>query len=150
MRHRNGLKRVAHQAVQFAPGLLGVEQINVDGTGMGHTLLDALFGDLVKGHAGWRRQGQAQNVGQMPADGFAFAVRVGCKQDAVALLASAFSSLTSFLLALDGDILRRKAVVHINAQLAGGQVTHVAHAGRNFIAPAQVFADGLCFGGGLL
>ena len=53
------------------------------------------------------------------------------------------------LLALDGDILRRKAIVHINAQLAGGQVTHVAHAGRNFIAPAQVFADGLCFGGGL-
>ena len=116
---------------------------------MGHTLLDALFGDLVKGHAVGGGGVQAQNVGQMPADGFAFAVRVGCKQDAVALFSLGFQLFDQFLLALDGDILRRKAIVHINAQLAGGQVTHMAHAGRNFIAPAQVFADGLCFGGGL-
>ena len=116
---------------------------------MGHALFDAFFGDLVKGHAVGRGGVQAQNIGQMPADGFALAVRVGCKQDAVALFGFGFQLLDQFLLSLDGDILRRKAVVHINAQLAGGQVPHMAHAGRNFIAPAQVFADGLCLGGGL-
>ena len=53
---------------------------------MRHTLLHALFGDLVKGHAVGGGGVQTQNIGKMPADGFALAVRVGCQQNAVALL----------------------------------------------------------------
>ena len=56
------------------------------------------------------------------------------------------TALDQFLLSLDGDILRRKAVVHINAQLAGGQVPDMAHAGRYLIVLAQIFADGLRLG----
>ena len=50
---------VADQAVQLAPGLLGVEQVYVDGARVGHALLHAFFGDLVKRDAVGARPGPA-------------------------------------------------------------------------------------------
>ena len=40
---------IAHDAVQHAPGLLGVHQVLVDVPGSGDALLHHLFGDLIKG-----------------------------------------------------------------------------------------------------
>ena len=139
---------VAHQAIQLAPGLLGVEQVNVDGAGVGHALLDAFFGDFIKGHAVGRGRIQPQNVRQVPADGLALAVRVGCQQHAVALFGFGLQFFDEFLLALDGDIFRCIAIFDINAQRAGGQVAHMAHAGCDLIATAQILANGFRLGRG--
>ena len=124
-------------------GLLGGEQGFVDGAGMGHALLHALFGDLVKGHAVGLVGVQPQNVGQMPADRLAFAVRVGGEKDAVGVLGLALELLDELFLALDADVLGRVIVLHINAKLRGGQIPDVAHAGRNLVILAQIFANGL-------
>ena len=139
---------VAHQTVQLPPGLLGIEQVHVDGAGMGHALLDALFGNFIKGHPVGRGGVQPQHVRQMPADGLPFPVRVGCQQNAVTLLGLRLQFLHQLGLALDGDVFRRVAVFHVNAQLGGGQVPDMAHAGSDLISPAQIFADGLGLGGG--
>ena len=115
---------------------------------MGHALLDALLCDLVKGHAVGRSGVQPQNVRQMPADSLALAVRVGRKQDAIALFGLGLQLLDKLLLALDRDIFRLIAIFDINAQRTGGQVAHMAHAGRDLVAAAQILANGLCLGRG--
>ena len=115
---------------------------------MGHALLDALFGDLVKGDPVGRGRVQAQHVGQMPADGFAFPVRVGCQQNAVGLFGLVLQLADQLGLALDGDIVRLVAIFHVDAQLGGRQVPDMAHACCDFVPLAKVFADGLCLGGG--
>ena len=139
---------IADQTVQLTPGLLRVEKVNVDGAGMGHALLDALLRDFVKGHAVGRSGVQPQNVRQMPADGLALAVRVGRKQHAIALFGLGLQLLDKLLLALDRDIFRLIAIFDINAQRTGGQVAHMAHAGRDLVAAAQILANGLCLGRG--
>ena len=48
---QEGAQLIAHQTVQHTAGLLGVEEIFVDGAGVGHALLHALLGDLIEGHA---------------------------------------------------------------------------------------------------
>ena len=81
---QEGAELVAHQTVQHAAGLLGVEQVFVDGAGVGHALLHALFGDLVKGHAVGGRGGPAPGCWpgcQLMAS--PFTVRVGREDDAV-------------------------------------------------------------------
>ena len=139
---------ITHQAIQRAPGLLGVEQIHINGARVGHTLLHALFGDLVKGHAVGGGGVQPQHIGQMPADCLAFTVRVGCQIDGLCFFRFGFQVLDQRSLAFDGNILWGIAMFHINAQRAGGQVPDMAHAGRYSIAAAQVFANGLCLGRG--
>ena len=133
---------VAHQTVQHTAGLLCVEQIFVDGAGMGHALLHALFGDLVKGHAVRLVGVQPQNVCQMPADGFALTVRVGCQQHAVCVFGLALQFLDELFLAFDADVLWGIAVLHIDAQLGSGQVTDMAHACGDLVIIAQILANG--------
>ena len=143
---QEGAQLIAHQTIQDPAGLLGVEQILVDGPGMGHPLLDPLLGDLVKGDPVGLLGVDAQEVGQVPADGLALPVRVGGQEDAVGLFGLGFELLDEFLLALDVDVLGRIAVLHINAELGGGQVPDVAHAGRHLVILAQIFADGFRLG----
>ena len=137
---------VAYQTVQHPAGLLGIEQILVNGAGVGHALLHALFGDLVKGDAVGLVGVQPQNVCQMPADGFAFTVRVGRQQHAVCVFGLALELLDELFLAFDADVLRSIAVLHIDAQLRRGQVADMAHACGDFVVIAQIFADGLRLG----
>ena len=142
---QKGRELVAHQAVQHTAGLLGVEQVHINGARRGHALRHALFGDLAEGDAVFRRSVQAQQIGQMPADGLALTVRVGGEEHFVALLGQALKLLDDFFLALDVDILGSVAVLDVNAKLALGQVADVAHGGRHLISAAQVLADGLGF-----
>ena len=105
-----------------------------------------LFGDLVKGDAVGLVGIQPQNVCQMPADSFAFAVRVGRQQHAVCVFGLALEFLDELFLAFDADVLRSIAVLHIDAQLRRGQVADMAHACGDFVVIAQIFADGLRLG----
>jgi len=134
---------IAHQTVQHAAGLLGVEEVFVNGAGVGHALLHAFLRDLVKGHAVVAVGVQAQDIGQVPADGFALTVRVGREDDAVRVLGLALELLNELFLALDADVLGRIAMLHINAQLGSRQVPDMAHAGGDLVVIAQIFANGL-------
>ena len=139
---------IAHQAVQLTPGLLGVKEVHVDGAGMRHALLNAFFGNLIKGDAVRLGRVKAQNVCKVPADGFALTVRVGRKVDFVGVFRLGLQFLDERAFALDGDIFRLIVIFHVNAQRAGGQIADMAHTGHDGITLAEVFADGLGLGRG--
>ena len=143
---QEGAQLITHQTVQHTAGLLGVEEVFIDGAGVGHALLHALLGDLIEGHAVGLVGVEAQDVGQMPADGFTFTVRVGRQQHTVGVLGLALQLFDELFLAFDADVLRRIVMLDVDAQLGGGQIADVAHAGRNFVVFAQIFADGLRLG----
>ena len=140
---QEGAELIAHQTVEDAASLLGVEQVLINGTGIGHALLHALFGDLVKGHAVGLVGVQPQDIGQMPADGFALTVRVGCQQNAVGLLGFCLELLDELGFIFDIDVLGGVVMFHVDAQLGLRQVPDMAHAGRDLVILAQIFANGL-------
>ena len=72
---------------------------------MGHAPRSRPFGDLAEGHPVGGGGVQPQNVGQVPADGFAFPVRVSGQQHAVRLFGGALQLLDELFFALDADIL---------------------------------------------
>ena len=140
---------IAHDAVQNAPGLLGVDQVLVNGPGGGNGVVDHLFGDLVKGHPIGLVVRDAQQLLQVPGDGLSLPVRVGGQIDAAALFGRLLQVADHVLLALDGLIVGGKAALDVHAQLALGQVPHMAHGCLYFIARSQVFSNGLGLGRGL-
>ena len=89
----------------------------------------------------------AQGLCQMPGDGFAFPVRVGCEIDlgsGLGFLADLGEDLAP---AMDGDIFHFKIVFRIHAQLGLGQIAHMALRSLYLVAPAQKFCNGAGLGG---
>ena len=79
----------------------------------------------------------------MPADGLSLTVRVGCQQNAVGLLGFCLELLDELGFILDIDVLGGVVMFHVDAQLGLRQVPDVAHAGRDLVILAQIFANGL-------
>ena len=77
------------QIVQGAAGLLGVDQVVGQIPGVGHGVLYGAFGDFMEHHPFDRlvfeRLAFAQQLAQVPGNGFAFAVRVGREEQGVGL-----------------------------------------------------------------
>ena len=142
---QQGADLVAHHPVQDAPGLLGLDLIQVDLGRVGHGGLDGGVRDLVEADAAVA-VGQLQILLQMPGDGFPFPVRVGAQQDAVGLAGFVPQGLDDVALAADGDVMGRVVVVEIHAHGALGQVANMAHAGLDHVITAQEAFDGLGFG----
>ena len=76
---------VAHEPVEDAARLLGVDLLRVDLARVLEGLLDGAFGDLVEDHAAHLLLGlgrlAGELLGEVPADGLALAVRVGGQED---------------------------------------------------------------------
>ena len=140
---------IAHDAVQDAPGLLGIHQVLVNVPGLADALGDHLAGDLVEGDPEGFILRQVQQLLQMPADGLSLPVRVGGQVHGVAFLGRLLQVPDDVLLALDGPVIGFKIVFHVHAQLALGQVPQMSHTGLHLIRRAQVLADGLGLGRGL-
>ena len=139
---------VAHQPVEDAAGLLGVDLLLVDIARRLHGLLDRVLGDLVKEDpVGWHRH--VELVGHVPGDGLAFTVRVGGQVDRGGPLGRLLELGKGFRLSFNCDVLGREAVFHVHPQLAGGQVAKVAHGGAYVVAAPQVLPDGPGLGGRL-
>ena len=79
---------IAYNAVQDPSSLLSIYQIIVDLSGFFNAGENHLFGDLVKGHALCLLIGQAEELLQMPRNGFSLAVRVRCQIDSFCLICS--------------------------------------------------------------
>ena len=135
---------IAHDAVKDAPGLLGIHQILVDGSGVPDALRDHLLGDLVEGDAPGLFLRQIQQLLQMPGDRLPLPVRVSGQIHGFGGFRVLFQLRDQFLLVPDGDILWLEAVLDIHAHFALGQVAQVSHGRLYLIVPAQIFFDGLC------
>ncbi len=136
---------VAHQPVQDAAGLLGVDLLLVDPARMGDGLGHALLGDLVE-HGPLDLPGLSALVlylgGNVPGDGLALAVRVGGDEYPLGLGGGGLDLGQHLGLALDGDVGGLEVLLEVHPQLAGRQVADVPHGGDDRVLPPQVLADG--------
>ena len=82
-----------------------------------------------------------QELGDVPRDGFPFAVGVGGEEDGVHLGSRIAQGLHNLFLALDDFVFRGEIVGFIHADVAFGKIPDMAHAGLHQIAWAQKFFD---------
>ena len=138
---------VAHQAVDHAPRLLGVDEVAVDGPGVLEGLLDGVAGDLVEHDpAGLHRAGAgADGLRQVPGDGLPFAVGVGGQEQLGGVAGLLGQLLDELLLLLGDDVAGLELVLDVHPQAALGQVPDVAERGLHGVAPAEELLDRLRF-----
>ena len=113
---------VAHNTVEDPARLLGVHQILIDGAGVLNGAGHHAAGDLIEGHPVHLVVGNAQKRLEMPGDGLALAIRVGCQIYLIALFRGCFQISNDVFLALDGLIDRREVVLQVHAHGALGQI----------------------------
>ena len=137
---------IAHNAVQDAPGLLGVDFVHVHGAWMVERLRDRALGDFIENDALRFLRRQLQGAGQVPGDRFALAVEVGSEIDHVRL-GSELPQISDELGAAGQDVVDRlEVVVEVHAQFAFGQIPNVPHRSPYRIAGAEILLDGLGLG----
>lgn len=80
----------------------------------------------------------------MPGNGFTFAIRIGCENDAIAV----FQRFDNIGKAFEELLLPRhcKVFVGTNRAILGWQVPHMTERGQNLIVRAQIFIDGFSLG----
>ena len=79
---------------------------------------------------------QAQNIGQMPGNCLALAIRVGGQQYATGFFGTFLELIHQFFLAFDNLILGFKILFYINAEAFFRQIPDMAHRCHNVIFPA--------------
>ena len=89
---------------------------------------------------------KTQNLGQVPSDGLAFTVQVGCQIDVFAVFGRGLQ-VTDGAFAAGGDLIGRLEVVFdIDIDALGRQVANVPHRGLDLKIRAEVFVDRLGLG----
>ena len=149
--HGRDLKPI--EAVEDAPGFLGIHEGNIEFPGLVRRLGNAVLGDFVEHHA-LDRDGGLQDFEQVPRDGFAFAVLICCEQNFGGGLGSTLQIGNGFLAAISGDVVGGKVVFEVDTEFSGGtlfhirrqiprvsKVAHVTHGGHDLIAIAQVLPN---------
>ena len=144
-------EREAEQVIECATGKVSLHQITVDLARGFHSVGDCLLGDRVEGHPlhlGGQRLALLQQVEDVPADRFPFAVGVSREDEAVALLRGIGDGLHLLAIALVGIDLpvHREVLVRAHAAVLGRQVADVAVAGEDLVIPPKVFLDGFGLG----
>ena len=136
LRPEDGADLIAHQAVEHAPRLLGVDAVDVDAARVLDGGLDGLHRHLVELDAAGRMFVDAQHIGQMPGDGFSLAVRVGGEIDLRGRARFLADAVEYVAAPADGDVLRLEVVLRGNADLRFGKVAHMSLRGFHLIATA--------------
>src|SRR5208283_5417263 len=147
---QQGRDLVAHQPVQHAPRLLGVDKRRVDLAGVVEGPLDGIGGDLVERNPEDLRPAglfRLQLFLQVGADRLAFAVGVGREVDRAGLLGAALQLVDQLLLAFDDYVGGAEIALHVDRQVVLRQILDVAQAGLDHEVLAQIFADRLRLGG---
>ena len=140
---------IADQTVEDAARLLGVDQIRIDVSRMGDSLLHRLFRDLVEGHALGALIAEIQQLLEMPRDRLALAVRVGCEIDKVALVRRLAQLVDNLVLPLDRDIFRAEIVLNVDSHGFSRQITQMSHGSLDHVIRAQILPDCFCLCRGL-
>ena len=138
----------AHQPVEDSAGLLGVDQVHVDRTRFLDGLEDGAFGDFVEDDTFGLVDGEPQHFGEVPCDGFSFAVFIGGQPDG--LLFGQFVEFVDNLLLVGGDFVDGfEALFDIDAEVLFRQIADVSEARFDDEVLPEEFLDGLGFGRGL-
>ena len=152
--------RVAHQAIQDAPRLLGADQVHVDFPGVLQRLEDGLAGNFVEDHAA-HGLFRVEHLAEMPADALALAIFVGGQENLVGALQGLlqFGNYLAFFVrhhvqrfevGLDVDAQARPFLPLQLGRDFGGrrrQVTDMTHACLDLVVAGQEFSNRFRFGG---
>ncbi len=157
--HRRDLVPV--ETVEDAAGLLRVDQRGVELAGGLLRALDGLLGDLVEHHALDRHLG-LEHLQEVPRDGLALAVLIGCEEELVGFLQRPLELGDRLLLRVGDDVVGLEAVVDVDRELAertllelGGQVlgldevTDVSDGRLDLVSVTEVLRDRLRLRGAL-
>ena len=141
-------KRKSNQIIKRAAGKIRLDQIDIQLARFGHRFQNCCFSNRIKCDALnilWQRFFLRKNFLHVPADRFAFAVRVGRKDQAVCLFG--FIGDRFQLLGLVGIIIPQhgKAVIGINRPVLWRQVADMAVRSQHLETGAQIFLDCLGF-----
>src|SRR5262249_32185385 len=120
-----------------------VDHLHVDLARLLDGLEDRLLGDLVEHQTADFLFRRAELLGEVPADGFAFAVGVGRDVDLVGRLRRVFQLLDDLDAVGNDDVLRLAPGVDVHTQLALRQIPDVADRRNDFEVPTQILADRL-------
>ncbi len=140
-------KLVAHQPVQHAPCLLGVDSVHIQLTRRFHGFFDRVLGDFVKFHAAFIAD-MLQITFQMICNHFTLAVRVACQKNAIGFFRRVLQALDDAALAANRDVARLKIILDIHTEGTFGQISHMPHRGHDDIVRAKIFTNRLGFGRG--
>ncbi len=143
----------AHQIVQRAARLLGIDQGVGDLARMLDRVLHLALGDLVEHHAldrlALERVLLLQQLGQVPGDRLPFTIRVGREPEFVGILERGDDGLDVLFVLVDDPVLHLEAVLDIDRAVLGHEVADVTVRREDFEVLAQVFLDRLGLGGRL-
>ena len=140
----------AEQVIERAAGEIGVDQRLIELARFRHRFGHSGFGDRVEGDAvnqRWHAFALFQQFQHVPADRFAFAVRVSRQHKAARALGRICNLFEAALLVAVKFPLHREIGVRIYAAILGRQIADVAVGGENLEVLAQIFLDSLRLGG---
>ena len=142
----DGADLVAHQAVEHAAGLLGVDEVHVDAARVLDGVEDGRLGNLVEDDALRRLRVELQGLLQVPGDGLSLAVLIGCQPHLLGALDGFLQLADQAALVVAHLVLRLVLVLHVDAHFFLGQVADVAVARLHRVVLAEKFLDGLRLG----
>ena len=140
----------ADQVIERAARLLRVDQRRGDPARVLHRLADGARRDLGEDHAvqgaPFEQAALLEDLGDVPADGFAFAIGVGREVERVGGLGRARDRLDVLLVLLDQLVAHGELALRIDRALLGHQVAHMAVRGQDMEVLAEVLVDRLRLG----
>ena len=140
---QDGRKFEAYQAVQHAARLLRVHEVSVDVTGILDGLQDGRLGDFMEHDPPGFRRIEGQGFGQVPGNGFSFAVLIGREPHGFSAGGEFLQFGNDLLLVGRYYIFGLESMIHIYAQLLLLQVADMSDACFDEIVSAQEFLDSL-------
>ena len=135
---------VADEPIEHAARLLRIDHLHVDGARMLHRFLHRLLGDLVEHQAVDLFLLPAELFGEVPADGFAFAIGVGCDVDVGGVLRRALQLGNHLLARRQQFVHRRETFIDIDAKLALRKIADVSHRREHFVVASEILIYRFC------
>ena len=145
-------ERETEQIIERAAPQISVNQVLIEIARLAHSFGDGRLGYRVERHplhVSRQRAAFLEHVEHVPADRFAFAVRVGCEDQARGVLgriSNGFHLLAIALVGIDLPI-HRKVFIGPHTAILGRQIADMAIGGENLEVLAQILFDGLRLGG---
>ena len=146
---QHGRELEAHQTVQNAARLLGVDQIHVDRARVLDGVENRPLGDFVEYDALGLVHGETQHFGQVPCDGLSFAVFIGCEPDGLGLLRELPQLVDHLLLVARYFVDGLEPLRDVDAEVLLGQVADVSETRFDDVVLAEELLDGFGLGRGL-
>ena len=127
------------------PGLLGIDEVEVDVARVFDGREDGRLRDFVEHDATRFLRVESEHFGEVPGDGFSFAVFIGCEPNRLRLFGLCAQFVNKVFLVRRYFVLGLERV-EVHAKVLLLQVADMSVAGHHFIVRTEKLFDGLGFG----